>query len=75
MAESGADDQGDDGEAYETLLMPGEIIVWYPGWSHSTFSVDQESSAMSGAYNCCSAQEKKQNGTKNTERFLYLTCK
>ena len=75
LEESGADNQGDDGEAYETLLMPGEIIVWYPGWSHSTYAVDEVNTAMSGAYFCFSAQENKQSGRKSTERFLHRTCK
>ena len=42
--------EGDEGEAYETLLLPGEIIVWYPGWSHATYSIDEVNTAMSGEY-------------------------
>lgn len=36
--------------AYETLLKPGEIIVWFPGWSHETFAVDEINSAMSSEF-------------------------
>jgi len=33
--------------AYEFILYPGEVLVWYPGWSHETFSIDDVNTALS----------------------------
>ena len=34
-------------KAYEFVLFPGEVLVWYPGWSHETFSIDDDNTALS----------------------------
>ena len=43
---------------YEAVLEPGDILVWYPGWTHGTAAVDGASLALSkrklsGIYNFC----------------------
>ena len=32
---------------FETVLHPGDVIVWYAGWSHGTEAIDAPSLALS----------------------------
>ena len=32
---------------FETVLHPGDVIVWYAGWSHATEAIDAPSLALS----------------------------
>ena len=33
--------------AYEVVLGPGDVIVWYPGYAHETYTLDADSVALS----------------------------
>ena len=38
---------GEEGVAYEVVLNPGDVIVWYPAYAHETYQLDENSTALS----------------------------
>ena len=45
--EAGGIESAGPGEAYEAVLLPGDVIVWYAGWTHGTFALEAPTLALS----------------------------